>query len=806
MRPSEEDAEIARLTNAIRSFILPDPIRDQVKNDALACEIRGQQIHDVKKMTPLTLLANTICIFVAIAGFYGTTNSYLLFGWAGMSLSVIFVAFAGIGFRFRVDDPIKPRRSTRQVIINGSIIALIWATFLPLFFRDATVAQKVLLTCIGSGMIGGGTLALAIIPAAARVYCVIIGIGASTAMLVSGNTVIQLCSVALAAYLVALSRASADWGAGFVGRFVDAYQLQEQRATIGVLLKDFEDSSSDWMWQTDRFGAIIDPSDRFCESLGKSREELVGRLLFEFVSLPQAKGSSELVSMPLAKKLMIANVIRDHIVQIDSNLGPRWWTVTGKPTTDADGEFSGFRGTMSDVNDSKNAQDRLTNMARYDQITGLANRNHFYEKLDAACSDFNKQMADQKVVDEDSAALFACMYLDLDNFKAVNDSLGHSLGDSLLREIASRLQSSLGTDDTIARFGGDEFAILHVSGNTSQESEILAEGLLAQLDRPFLINGHTVSLGASVGVAFAREAPVESESLLRNADLALHRAKEQGGRTHKVFRRGMDKALLERRTLELDLRNALRLKQFELHYQPLAVVSSGKVESYEALLRWNHPTRGQLLPDVFIELAEETGLITDIGHWVLKTACRDAASWKKPHRVAVNVSARQVMSQRLLMQVMEILNETGLPPERLELEVTESVLIENPERTRKLFEELRKLGVMIALDDFGTGYSSLSYLVRFPFDKVKIDKSFMQSAEKSKEDLSIVRSILGLASNLGIKTTAEGIESEEQLQITRDEGCDEMQGYIISKPLPLEDIPELTGKAAPAKLKSNKAA
>ncbi len=770
--------------------IMYDPVRLMVADEGLAGRIRAKQLDSITRTTPLMMLANFANTVVVLWVFRETDQVYALGAWGLAMFSFIFFSLWSLKVWRSKADKIKSLRSTASATSNAAILAGLWGILPALFFAGSSPTQMVILTCIMGGMMGGGTMALSIIPAAATAFCLMCGLGAGYALVSTGEPVLLTCLVLLGTYSIGILRIAHEHGRRFVKRFLDEQAIEEQRSTISVLLKDFENNSSDWMWQTDSSGVIVDPSGRFCESVGVDQGQLQGRALQDYVSLPQDKNSSELTCIPLKERLRTDEAFRDHMLQVNTSQGPQWWSLTGKPIHDDDGNLTGFRGTASNINEWKLAQDRLNNFARFDQITGVSNRNHFTEILGEACKKYNNAPVISPGNPDES---FALIFIDLDKLKLINDSLGHATGDALLREVANRLQALLKKSDAVSRFGGDKFAVLHRTNAGFENTRSLAGSIIAQLERPYLLNGHTVSITGSIGISFARGRPVGAEELIRNADIALFKAKEEGGGALEVFQPGMDLALQDRRELEIDLRSALRNEEFELYYQPLASVKTEEVNTYEALLRWNHPRRGLMLPDTFIPLAEETGLINDIGDWVLQQACSDANGWVASHRVAVNISARQILTQRLLMRVMETLESTGLPAHRLELEVTESVLIENPERTRKLFTELRKLGVGVSLDDFGTGYSSLSYLVRFPFDKVKIDKTFIQAAGQSEEDLSIVRSILGLAGNLGIRTTAEGIESQSQLDIVRKEGCDEMQGFLIEKPKPMAEIEALVG-------------
>jgi len=432
----------------------------------------------------------------------------------------------------------------------------------------------------------------------------------------------------------------------------------------------------------------------------------------------------------------------------------------------------GWVTTHEDVTQAIRAEARINHMARHDALTDLPNRVEFRERLVAAL---------HRVKRGESVAVLC---LDLDRFKAVNDSLGHPAGDRLLVAVAERMRASVRELDTVARLGGDEFAIVQVGGVQPTGATTLAERVIQALSQPFDLDGHQVVVGASIGIAVAPHDGKDPDGLLRNADMALYRAKADGKGVFRFFEASMDAAMQARRSLETDLRLALARGEFELHYQPVVTLDTGGVTGFEALLRWHHPQRGMVPPLEFIALAEEIGLIGPIGEWVLRRACADAAAWSAPVRVAVNVSPAQFRGQSLVAAVYGALAMSGLPAARLELEITEAVMLEDTEATLATLRRLKELGVRIAMDDFGTGYSSLSYLRTFPFDKIKIDRSFIRNLPEATDSLAIVRAISGLGRSLGMVTTAEGVETSDQLDSLRAEGCQEVQGYMFSKPVP----------------------
>jgi diguanylate cyclase (GGDEF)-like protein len=388
------------------------------------------------------------------------------------------------------------------------------------------------------------------------------------------------------------------------------------------------------------------------------------------------------------------------------------------------------------------------------------------------------------------------MFLDLDRFKSVNDSLGHSVGDALLCAVTERLQRVVASKDTVARLGGDEFAIVQRQATPAGASE-LAGKIVAELAEPFEVQGHQLIVGTSIGIAMAPADGSEPDQLLRNADMALYRAKSDGRGTYHFFQPEMDAQMQERRKLELDLRKALQGDEFQLNYQPLIDLVRGEVCGFEALLRWNHPERGLVPPDEFIPVAEEIGLIVPLGDWVLKQACRDAANWPAKTTIAVNLSPMQFRNPMLALSVVSALGQSGLAASRLELEITENVMLQADRTVLDALHQFRDLGVRICMDDFGTGYSSLSYLRSFPFDKIKIDRSFISELGKNNDCMAIIRAIMRLGSSLGMITTAEGVETEEQLEILRAEGCMQVQGFLFSKAVPAAEIAPLLQRLHP---------
>ncbi|MBR1271244.1 EAL domain-containing protein [Bradyrhizobium sp. AUGA SZCCT0222] len=439
----------------------------------------------------------------------------------------------------------------------------------------------------------------------------------------------------------------------------------------------------------------------------------------------------------------------------------------------------GWVATIEDITERTRADEKIAHLAHYDGLTDLPNRLLFRERLEQAL---------KAVRPGEQLAVF---YIDIDEFKSVNDALGHAIGDELLKGVGERLRLCLKDTDVAARLGGDEFAVIQTGIKKQTETTQLVEGIYAAIRAPFECAGHLITTDASIGIALASGDGLDLDQLLRNADLALYGAKGDGRRTYRFFEAGMDARAKARRVLELELRQAISDGGLEAYYQPVLNLEDGKVSSCEALLRWRHPERGMISPAEFIPVAEETGLINELGHWVLNTACAEAASWPAEVRVAVNVSPVQFRSQTLALNVAAALAASGLAASRLELEITEAVLIRDDDGALQMLHQLRKLGVRIALDDFGTGYSSLSYLQRFPFDKIKIDRSFIRDLAGAGASSSIVQAVVNIAAASDMTTTAEGVETEQQRNLLYILGCTEIQGFLFSPAIPAADIRRL---------------
>ena len=547
---------------------------------------------------------------------------------------------------------------------------------------------------------------------------------------------------------------------------------ERQRAQLRAeeILHDFEQTGQGWFWETDRRGHLVYVSPPIGDLLGCNSAQLCGRPFSELF-LPDPQGQEN--ERTLAFHLNARSAFVELALRAATRDEERWWSVGGRPLYDTFGNFVGFRGSGNDLTEKRRSAENASRLAHYDSLTGLANRLQMAQTLE-------KILAAPKLDHRDCAVFL----IDLDRFKQVNDTMGHPAGDYLLTQVASRLERTIGEFGRVGRLGGDEFQVVLPGRHRSEDLAQLAVRVIRDLSEPYSIDGQRVMIGASVGVALSPTDGVTSEAIIRNADLALYAAKDGGRGRHHFYDEDLHSDAEERRQLEQDLRDAIATGGFEVHYQPVVHTSTERITGFEALLRWNHPTRGPLSPAKFIPVAEDSGLIAQIGEWVLRKACHDLAQWPESVRVAVNVSPLQFANPALPAIITHALAAAQIHPSRLELEITESVFLNDDESTDAMFLALKRVGVRLALDDFGTGYSSLGYLKKAPFDKIKIDQSFVRGATiNGSRNGAIIASIVSLAEALGMETTAEGVETLDELDLVRMLGCSHVQGYIYAKPL-----------------------
>jgi len=590
----------------------------------------------------------------------------------------------------------------------------------------------------------------------------------SRSPLVGGGT--ALLSLIFVAYSVAGARTVI--AAGRKRLNLDA----EARKAL-TFVAEFENSGRGWFWETNSEGTLSYVSQQLADDFQCEPQTLLGRQFPDLLSVDTSPvGAIHEERKTLGFHLAARFPFSDVVVRPASDQDVHW-SLSGNPIFDERGRFLGFRGIGTDLTEQRRSEHEISRLARFDSLTGLPNRALMRQTLDEALRNASSR--------HKGCALFL---IDLDRFKNVNDTLGHPIGDALLRQVADRLKAVMGDHGQVGRLGGDEFKAVLPGTVDIGFLESLARTLIEQVSRPYTIEGHRVTIGASVGISIGDPGRCCADSLIRNADLALYAAKAAGRGKHCFYEPAMHSDLSDRQVLENDLRQAIERGELWVAYQPIIRCAGEEICGFEALVRWAHPVRGPISPEKFIPLAEESGLISEIGQWVLKTALLEAVNWPEQLRVAVNLSPIQFNDPATVEMVADLLKETGLRSERLELEITEGVFLADGDSTDETFARLKGLGVRLALDDFGTGYSSLGYLKKAPFDKIKIDQSFVRgAASATNRNSAIIRAIVTLADTLGMDTTAEGVETHDDLHLIRELGVSQVQGYIFSRPLPAEE-------------------
>ncbi|NCP12329.1 MAG: EAL domain-containing protein [Sphingomonadales bacterium] len=536
-------------------------------------------------------------------------------------------------------------------------------------------------------------------------------------------------------------------------------------------VREFEGKGLGWFWETDRHGRLVYLSDSVVDRFDRPREDLIGQKFTSLVANDDGTdGGRE--GRTLGFHLSLRSPFNDLSLKalVDEE---RWWAVSGSPIVDDLGNFTGFRGSGTDLTEMKRSEHTVNQLARYDPLTGLSNRLDINQALTRALTGHNGR--------PQPCALFM---VDLDKFKQVNDTLGHPAGDALLEQVAERLTESVGKTGLVGRLGGDEFQIVLPKLTLEAELDELATRIIARLSQPYQLAQGMVRIGASIGIAISHHEAVAASALVRNADLALYAAKDAGRGVCRFYEADMHTYANDRRELEDDLRSAVNKGELYLVYQPVVEVSTETISGFEALVRWDHPTRGPINPELLISIAEETNLIVRLGEWILRTACAQLAQWDGKLKMAVNVSPTQFAAENFMEVVINAIAANGIQPQQLELEITEGIFLDGSDENIRTFNRLKATGVRLALDDFGTGYSALGYLQKVPFDKIKIDQSFVRGATlKGNMNSAIIASIVSLADALEMDTTAEGAETHDELALVRSLGCSHVQGYIYGRPI-----------------------
>ncbi|HEY0412520.1 MAG TPA: EAL domain-containing protein [Allosphingosinicella sp.] len=723
-------------------------------------------------------LAVAVPLLVACHGLW---SAVLLFGlWrAGVGLSspvspalgAILLLDLGLWARLR-SLPRRPHRVARLLVLHALVTGALWSAAAASVASGPAGGELGVRAALIAGA-GAGLPLFFLVPVLTALSCAtllavsaavaveppLLGVGAAIALVLAWLSLFRARDQVLSARRRVLVEAEAEKAERFVA--------------------DYEASGRGWFWETNSEGTLTYVSDQLAADLGTTRAEMIGRRFEDMLSTEEAGN-------PLGFHLAARFPFADAVVRAPG-AAHIWWSLSGSPNFDAYGRFLGFRGLGANLSEQQRGEAEAKKLARFDSLTGLPNRTAMRAMLDEALANA-----------EERRRGCALVMIDLDRFKQVNDTLGHPAGDKLLKKVAVRLTAVLGDQGRVGRLGGDEFEAILPGMETEGSLADLARAIIAEISRPYVIDGHRVEIGASVGIALANPGKAYAEGLVRDADLALYAAKADGRGTFRFFAPAMHSDAADRQVLENDLREALARDQLCLLYQPIVDSVSEEVVAFEALLRWRHPSRGVLMPATLIPLAEESGLMPRIGDWVLRAACAEAARWPRHIRVAVNLSPSQLADPALPATVTGTLGHVGLDPDRLELEVSEAVFLAEAGAADTRLARLKRIGVRIALDNFGTGQSGLGQLRDAPFDKIKIDRSFVQGAAGAgSRNAAIVRAIVVLAESLGMDTTAEGAETLGEVGLIRRLGCSQVQGFLFGKPMPAAEALALAGESRP---------
>jgi len=742
------------------------PVVDQY----LACRVRAAQIASIARLTPLTVFANVVNVVVVLPVLAQALPFAYVIAWVVAAMSLM--ALTTIKWFLSSRSPIElaSHRALNAAVRHATFLSLLWAVVPVAAFVSGNVNAIWIASCVTTGMICGGGFALATVPQAAFRWVLILYAATVVALVIDQSVMMWPLLFLLTSYTFVVIGSTTAAGWLFASHFLAEAELEKNGDLIALLLNEFEETSSDWIWETSSTGNFRNVSDRFLHASGRTRPELHAMRMVDLAySLDSEDARSQVAG--LEEAINLQKSFREIVIGLTVNGEERWWSIAARPVYDDHGSFTGYRGVASDITEARRAERLVTHLAEHDSLTGIGNRSWFLKQAEDL-------LAEQVKSGQDTLTLFL---IDLDNFKVVNDTSGHPAGDELLKQVADRFTAISEGRTSLARFGGDEFAALgrFVS---DQAASAFAEELVNVARKPFRIGNRDFAIGATVGFTRLRGAGATVDDLMRNADIALYKAKESGRGRALAFESAMEREVRERRELEADLREAFEFGKLSVEFQPIVNARSGNVVSSEVLVRWFHPTRGEVTPDTFLPIAEHAGLILPLGNWVLRKACAAAAQCPDLESVAVNLSAVQFMDPNLVSQITSVLDETGFPPERLVLEITESVFLRDSGAAPDKLKKLRNLGIKISLDDFGTGYSSLSYLRKYKFDKIKIDKTFVDEIGERSDGLAIISAVIALAHNLGLEVTAEGVERRFQVDALRTLGCDTLQGYFFGKP------------------------
>ncbi|HWH18139.1 MAG TPA: EAL domain-containing protein [Allosphingosinicella sp.] len=741
--------------------------------------VRASQLAAMRRVMPFAFWGQALSALLMVTMLDGQVPRAHLAIWL-LSLITLMGFAACILWKWRKRELRSVSRAAiDRAAYHGIVFACLWAAPAAHVFGGVDHSAQLAIWLAIVSMMAGAAFIFATVPSAAMAFVLVLG-GAASNMLASGPS--QLMAIVGPIYVGALCLTILANGRAFMRRKCIELALEERSETVSLLLREYENSGADWLWQTNSQLCLQNVSSRFARAVGRRADELEGMSLLDLLPRQRAGDAGRgKPSHPIRANLERREAFTAFIVPIAGRDSTRSIELSARPRFNGRGRFLGYRGVGSDVTEARRTADRIEHMARHDALTALPNRLQLTEELELA-------LAQARANNRQCAILL----IDLDRFKTVNDSLGHIAGDHLLQQVSTRFAPLLSPGMTVGRIGGDEFALVIPRAGDRKAIMALSQAIVDAMKEPFLYHDQHLFVGASIGVALGPMDGGSVEELIRNADLALYRAKDNGGNSVHFYEPSLHAEAEERRRIELALRSALEGDEFTLVYQPVVDAATSRIMGFEALLRWTNPILGAIEPVRFVPIAEDTGLLGRIGDWALRTACAEAAKWPKSISVAVNVSPRQLEEPGFMLALVSALSQPGLEPHRLEIEITETVFLDVTPQTRKVLQQIRSLGVRLAMDDFGTGYSSLGYLREANFDTLKVDRSFVGELSASDpESGAIIKAVIALAGSLGMKTVAEGVETDEQLEMVRALGCDRVQGYRVSDPVAAHEVQSL---------------
>ena len=737
--------------------------------------MHGMQFALMAQKRWIRLAVHTIAITALAMLFIPRLGVTAPLGWAGAALMVAIYGVIVDGWFVHSDIKRLSRISFAHHALVSIAKGAIWA--FPGFWFISQVG-----TVVGAqAWILVGLLAIAAghgrfsVPLSSMLFSTVVCLGWAVGFASAGAPYLSSMAVMTGVFAAA---STIEGARGQYQARIAELDMNESSEVVSLLLREYEDSDADWLFQLDKNRRLRSVSPRLAFALGQDLSEIEGKSFIELISgTSWATGQFAPSLHQLAEKLKGRESFSNLVVEVSIAGQRKWWELSGTPMLDDRGEYTGFRGVGSDVTAEHESSEKIAYLARYDTLTELPNRLMLHEGV-----------ADALRYAEKWRTRCAFLMIDLDRFKAVNDSLGHLVGDNLLAQVAKRLAALMEDGETCGRLGGDEFAVVIRDATDRDRLDDLARQIIDRLSEPYRVDDQLLYVGASIGSAIGPRDGKSVEELMRNADLALYRSKDVGGGEHFEYEPSLHASAEERRQLEFSLRSALKRDELILHYQPVVDSQTEELVSFEALVRWNSIDHGFVSPGKFIPLAEDTRLIVPIGLWVMRQAMEEAARWPIPVKVNINVSPEQLVEPDFVSTVVQSLANSGLPPERVEIEVTESIFLRDANVAKRALEQIMALGCTVALDDFGTGYSSLGYLKTLKFSTIKVDRSFVQgAAQDNPESLAIIRAVVAMASSLNMTTTAEGVENADEAAMIRNLGCNKIQGFHFGRPMPAEE-------------------